>query len=212
MAGYSQLDVYNRALSILGERAIATLTEQREPRRQLDAFYTDAVNFCLAQGNWKHSLRAIYMQLDPSVNVQFGWGTSFDEPSDWVRTYKLSNTPDFSVPLNNYMHQQGKFFTNDLNVYMNYVSNDPQFGWSLAKWRPGFFEYVAAYLAFCAGPRITQSMEVRKEVAEWLKKTRSIGLSNDAFDDPTVGLPTGSWVQSRRRGGGYKNIYPTDGW
>ena len=42
-----KLTVYNETLGLLGERKLASLTEQREPRRVLDGFWDQTVAYCL---------------------------------------------------------------------------------------------------------------------------------------------------------------------
>ena len=64
----SQLSIYNGALSILGERKLASLTENREPRYKLDDVWgNDLIRRVLQMGQWNFAKRTIELDASPSV-------------------------------------------------------------------------------------------------------------------------------------------------
>ena len=99
MAGLLQLKIYNAALGHLGERKIASLTENREPRRVLDDFYNDVVQYCLERGTWEFAARNVQIDASTSSSPPFGFTNAFVKPTDWVRTVLLSANECFDPPL-----------------------------------------------------------------------------------------------------------------
>lgn len=79
----TQLDIYNGALLHCGERFLASLTEQREPRRLLDRVWSsNGVKTCLEQGQWNFAMRTIQIDYDPSIAPSFGYARAFQKPND----------------------------------------------------------------------------------------------------------------------------------
>src|SRR4051812_14499694 len=76
-----RLKIYNGALLICGERSLATLTENREPRRLLDQVWQEGgVQYCLEQGQWKFAMCASKFEADTSYTAQFGYTNRFQKP------------------------------------------------------------------------------------------------------------------------------------
>lgn len=82
-----QLSLYNNALTVLGERKIASLTENREPRRVLDDVWSGAVKYCLEQGQWKFAIRTSKLTYSTDVNPVFGYRRAFERPSEIGRAH-----------------------------------------------------------------------------------------------------------------------------
>ena len=83
----TQLDLYNGALLQVGERFLASLTEQREPRRLLDQVWAaNGVKTCLEEGQWPFAMRTVQVDYDPSITPTFGYARVFQKPT-------MSRTP-----------------------------------------------------------------------------------------------------------------------
>ena len=95
-----QLGLYNQALYLLGERSLASLTENREPRRILDVVWRGAVKFCLEQGQWKFALRTSKLTYSTDVIPTFGYSRAFERPTDCVRLSKMCSDEYLKTPLN----------------------------------------------------------------------------------------------------------------
>lgn len=194
--GASQLQVYNKALRWLEERPVASLTEQREPVRLLNAEWTDAVNFCLFQGYWNFATRWVLGNPE-SQPPAFGYSFAYLKPPDWVRTYQISDNEGFDPLLRWYLDQNNFWYANTSQLYVKYISNDPNFGWNLGLWTPGFVEYLGGYLALMCAPRIKQASEKVDMIEKRLKKLKAIAITTDAMDQPPASTPHGTWVMSR---------------
>lgn len=197
----SRLGIYNDALgTYLGERKLASLTENREPRRACDDVYATVLNECLEDGYWRFARRTVQLTASSTVIPAFGYEYAFDIPSDMLDIFMISMQPN-GGPFNDYVNESGFIRAHIDTLYITYISNDPAYGLTLELWAPSFARYVAAALAARICLRITQS-EAKTDRAE--KAARALkhkAESINARNGPTLQLPSGSWVTSRRRSG-----------
>lgn len=199
----SKLQLYNIALSdYLGERQLASLTENREPRRALDtAWDNDAVRFCLEEGQWKFAQRAAKLTYNASILPAFGYSHVFNIPTDCVKLSFVCTDEFFQNPLLQYSEEAGFIAAELENIYVSYVSNDAAFGGDMSLWPASFVQVVACYLAKTIVKRLTGSdtaaVALNKQYTnEVLVKAKS----KDAMQGPTRFLPQGSWVTARTGG------------
>lgn len=199
-----KLAIYNAALFALGERRIATLSEDREPRRVLDAKWNDVGNECLEEGSWSWARRTRQFDADTSIVPPFGYAYAFDKPSDWMRTDRVSADGDFAQPLTDYLDEAGYWWARVTPIYVSYVSSDALFGWNVGAWTPSFGKYVALRLAASVGFRISGSENKAEAIAAEAKVALKSAQAKDAMSQPPSHFPQGSWASSRRsyRSGG----------
>jgi hypothetical protein len=200
----SQLNVYNDALRLVGERQLVSLDENREPRRLLDAVWDGAVEYCLEQGQWNFAIRSQQLDYSPSVEPPFGYRRAYNKPDDYVRTVSISADPYFSDGLMQYTDEAGYWFCDLDIIYLRYVSKDLSFGKDTSLWPQTFRHYVAAYLAWQIAPRIKNDIDVDKLEKQYRMK-KSDALAKDALQEAAKRIPDGCWVRSRS--GGYSRYY-----
>jgi len=193
-----QLSLYNNALTVLGERKIASLTENREPRRVLDDVWSGAVKYCLEQGQWKFAIRTSKLTYSTDVNPVFGYRRAFERPSDCVRLTALCSDEYMNTPLLHYQEEAAWWFADLDDIYVSYVSDSNEFGNDFANWTETFARFVVLYLADEAGLRITQSERTLDKVAKDLKAAKKDALAKDALQGPTRFLPQGQWTTARQ--------------
>ena len=130
----TRLKLYNEALiTFLGERALGSLAENREPRRVLDAVWDNgAIDYCLEQGLWNFATRAQQITYSPSVEPPFGYRYAFTKPDDYVRTAAVCSDERFNCPLTQYADEGGFWFADLDTLYVKYVSDDDQYGYDLS--------------------------------------------------------------------------------
>lgn len=199
--GYSQQSVYNVALRWLEERPVALnlggLTEQREPVRLLNAEWTNAVATCLYAGYWNFAVREVQATPDINRSPQFGFSFCYQKPTDWVRTFQMSANEQFDPLLRFFKDQNAVWYANVPLIYVKYISNDPNFGWNLGYWTPGFAEYLGGYLALLCAPRIKQAADKVDQIEKRLKRLKASAIASDAMDLPPGKVPYDTWVTSR---------------
>lgn len=194
----SRLNFYNKALLELGERKLASLAENRAPRRILDEAWDDEfVNYCLEQGQWNFAIRTAKLDYEPSIEPDFGYQRAFAKPDDFVRLVGIASDEYFASPLTRYTDEAGYLFSDLDEVYVRYVSNDSQYGNDLSLWPATFSRWVSVELAARTCEAITGSSG---KVDALEKKSRRFlvdARSKDAMSEGTAFPPQGSWVRSR---------------
>ncbi len=134
-----KLKIYNGALAIIGERQLASLTEERESRRQLDLIYDDGgILGCLEAGQWYFAMRSQKITYDPSITPDWGYKFVFDVPSDHIRTCGLCQDEFFSVPLLEYKEEANFWYANLQTIYVRFVSSDTNYGLDMSLWPASF--------------------------------------------------------------------------
>lgn len=196
----SRLALYNLALLFSGERALASLTENREPRRLLDQVWdTGGVDKCLELGQWKFAMRTKQIDYDPDIEPTFGFQRAFDKPTDWVVTSAVCSDAYFRVPLLGYVDEAGYWYSDLDTIYVRYVSNDPGYGTNMDRWPGSFENLVAAYFSLNIVWKLSNSNDAYTKAEKRYEKLLKIALNKDAMADPAKTMPPGRWSRSRIR-------------
>jgi len=204
----TRLQLYNNALRHCGERRLASLTEEREPRRLLDDVWDDGWrDTVLEAGLWKFAMQTQKLGFETSVTPQFGYTRAFLKPDDWIRPNAICTDEYFNEPLLRYQDEGDYLFADPDEIFVRFVSNSSTRGGDLSNWTGVFADYAAAYGASKIISKLTSDKEKlaallapRKGIlATSLQTARSL----DAMNENTRFPPAGSWVRARgRRGGG----------
>jgi len=191
----TKLAVYNKALGNIGERKLASISENREPRRALDDWWD--LNSFLEAGMWRFSKRTVMLEYSPSVEPDFGYQRAFDHPSDFVRTVQMSSDEYFNQPLRAYKSESGFFYSDCNPLYLAYVSNDVTYGGDLSLWTSSFETWVAAYLASKICMRITGDEKKTETMLKLEGRLLKIAKARDSMEDPSTKPPHGTWARAR---------------
>ena len=108
----TKLEVYNQTLRHLRARRIASLTDARSERRELDSAWAGTLDWMLEQGLWNFASRA--QQWDPSstVDSEFGYQYVYEKPDDYVKLVQISDNERF-VPTLPDFSEEGDYFMAD---------------------------------------------------------------------------------------------------
>lgn len=198
----NRLELYNGALLRLGSRRLASLTENREPRRVMDDVWggNDAVViYALSRGEWNFALRTVLVDYTPSVTPAFGFLRAFEKPVDCVRIAGISADEYMRTPLTNaqYLDEAGYWFADIDVLYARFVSSGDTYGLDVSRWPQAFRNYLELYMAWRASERLTNSTSQRdrlqRDAMMALKETRS----GDAMAEGVKFMPRGGWSGSR---------------
>lgn len=199
----TRLSIYNGALTLIGERMLLNTSENREPRRLLDAVWDDSlIDYVLKQAMWRFATRSVQVDYSPSVEPKFGYRRAFDQPTDLLRTVAICSDPYFGEPLFRFQTEARFWFCGFDTIYVRYISNDVTYGGDLSLWPVDFSKYVSAYMAtqVCLG--LTNSSSKLKEVIDIMNDRLLRAKAVDAMESPTTFMPRGSWIRARNRGVG----------
>jgi hypothetical protein len=199
----SKYSLYNGALRRCGERKLETVTDEVPARYYLDAIWDeDPIQLMLELYFWKFARRVMEWNYNASYAPAFGRRYVFDQPDDYVRMVQISADENFSAPLRAYEVSNGFWHIDFETIYICYVSNDQNYGYDYSKWPKLFEQLVASYMAkelsIAINKSATDITELKAAHAAYLKQAKNL----DAMEDPTRFPPGGSWVRSRRGGGG----------
>ncbi len=199
----TKLGLYNGALRILKERKLASLTENREPRRLLDDVYGDgqaegAVKYCLEMGQWTFATRTVRLDYSPSVEPPFGYRYAFDQPEDMVDVCGVFHDEYCQQPLLHYADERHFWYCDLQTIYVRYVSNHTSYGADLSLWPETFAKLVEAYLAKEIVGNLTQGENKALLAEKAWKAAKTEARSGDAMRKPTAFPPPGTWGLSRR--------------
>jgi hypothetical protein len=199
----TKLTLYNGALLVCKERFLASLTEEREPRRLLDHVWDNGgVKSCLEEGQWHFAMRTVQIDYDPAIEPEFGFRRAFEKPSDWLRTSALCADDYFHVPLTRYSDESGYWYADVDTLYVRFVSNDSSYGQDLNKWPESFARFVETHFASQIIGKLSGGAEREKEI---MAKRRDLLLdakSKAAQAEPTRFPAQGNWSLSRQGSGG----------
>ncbi len=193
-----RLSLYNGALLDIGERELASLSENREPRRVLNQVWNEgAVDYILGLGQWKFAIRTVQMAPETSIEPEFGYQKAYAIPADHVRTTAVYADEYGNVPLTAYRREAGYIFTDIEPIYLGYVSNDVSYGGDLSTWPMEVVQAMQLYLAHRIVWRLTQNQEKTDRIEKAFRKMERDAKSSDAQEDPTKFPPMGSFTRAR---------------
>lgn len=196
----SRLEIYNAALTICGERHLASLTEDREPRRLLDHVWdNDGVDACLEAAQWHFAMRSVRVDYDADVTPDYGFQRAFSKPTDWVITSALCSDEYFDTPLTRYVDEADYWYSDLDEIYVRYVSNDSSYGNDLSLWPATFSDYVAAHFASKIIMKLTSDEKKRDTVINWEERQLKKAKNKSAMAGPQKFPAPGEWVTSRNR-------------
>src|SRR5688572_21893065 len=193
----NKLEVYNRALDLIGEQRLVHLSQLRLSRHALDNVYDFVLSECLSQGMWFFAMRVSSLTSTSLPTPDFGFNYAFAIPSDRIYPYMLFKTAEGLIRLDDYTEISDVYLTRVTPVYLEYTSNDASYGKNLTNWPYPFARYVTSVLASKICYQITRNAELCMKLEElsiaWLQDARMAdGLVS------TPGLPAYNTIERRQ--------------
>lgn len=198
--GTTKLKIYSGALRLLGERK-TTLTEDRPARRYLDDAWDDGlVDSVLEDGYWSFATRSIQATADPSITPEFGYRYAFRKPDDYIKLAAICTDEYFKHTTSEYS-DEGDYWYADVDVlYIQYISNDANYGGDLSRWPESASDLAKAKLADEVKELVTGNDGKYDRIKKALKDAKTNARSKDLMNKPTRFPPAGSWVSARMQG------------
>lgn len=197
---------------LCGERQLASLTEDREPRYLLDTVWTNGgVRYCLEQAQWRFAMRSARMDYETAISPEFGYQRAFAKGTDWVTTAAVNQDEYYRTPLLRYQDDAGYLYADLDTIYVRYVSDNTSFGLDFAKWPESFREFVEAHFASKVIFKITSDEQRLKallgndltgERTGVLCAKRKVAKNKNSQLDPTQFAAQGGWTRARQGYGG----------
>jgi hypothetical protein len=192
------LQAYNGALAILGDAALATVSDATASRYYLDAAYATAIDHCLLQANWSFAARKVEVSADTDYTAGTGeWLYRFDKPTDLIRTITLATDSTLQNPLERFEILGSYVYADMTPLYWSYVSNGASYGGLLTSWPTHFLKVVQHHLAVETCAQIKGDGNKKQEIYQWYKKYLDDAKSQNAYENPVKTSPVGRFVRSR---------------
>ena len=202
----SKLDIWNHALRLAGQQALASLTSDLPTRPVLDEAFPRVAEDCLSRSPWNFAIKIASLSnpqnLDPvpvpaDSDVE-GLDYRYGKPNDWLFTNYLYARPlaedgtqrqlAYYRDLGGNIHVQN-IDPNTEGVFIEYVSNTFLTDENINTWTPQFAQYVAYALAVDIIPSLTQNLELAKQLKDESEERRLIALQRNEQDDPQARRP-----------------------
>ncbi len=139
----TKLGLYNQALMLLGQRQLATDTEDRPARFYLDTvFDNQGIDYCLEVV--KPVFASIVAKLDtPAAVTDHGLAFAHTLPADYISMVMAYSDAELNQPIGRLI-TTGKIVECDFDtIFIRYTANSLAF----TDWTPSFERVVAAYFA-----------------------------------------------------------------
>lgn len=202
----TKLTLYNDALLILGERFLASVSEEREPRRLLDQVWASGgIDRCLEEGQWHFAMRTIQIDPDPSIEPDYGYRLAYQKPDDWISTCGLCSDEWFNEPLLQYTDEAGFWYADIQPLYVRYISNDVDYGNNMNKWPKSFVDFVACHFASKIAGAIQGGKINPDDILKLREKLLKVAKNKAAMAEPTKFASRGSWIRARTRSPGRRD-------
>jgi len=195
----TKLQLYNQALSLIGEMTLATVTDNRPERKALDAIWDeDPIKQMLEETYWEFATRTLEWNYNSAIEPSFGYSRAFDKPANYVRTVALCTDEYFTDPLTRYHVEAGYWWCDLDTIYVRYVSDADNYGRDMSLWTELFRNCVATKMAKELAIRLTKSQSIKDEMKQEHQRYLSDAKSLNAQEKPTQYMRPGSWTRSRR--------------
>lgn len=198
----TKIELYNQALSHLStERLDPTngLSEERKERYELDSVYEKSRLLLLEEGLWKFAIRSSQLTYDPDLEQNYGLQYAFAIPDDFVRLAAFCDDPYFKHEVEDYVEENGIWYTSVDTIYIRYVSKGEDYGLNLGLYPENYCVALTAEMALRSALPISKDRGTRNDLirikTEALAKSRRL----DALDERIKRAPPGRWVSSRGR-------------
>ncbi len=190
-----QLSLYNDALRIIGERALASLAEAREPRFRLDAVWDlGAVAHCLEVV--KPRFAATVAKLNtPTTPVGHGYKHQHALPAEYIAQAGVFSDDHLDAPIERFLTDGRTVATDYATIYVRYIRDPADY----AVWTPTFARVVSSYLAREISPRIVpdRAADIAAYHADAVKVAIELNMVEEPIPRARPGTASlsGDWFQ-----------------
>lgn len=154
----SAVDISNRALALLGSKAISSLDDNSVNAVACKLTYDPARRNLLEEYPWSFSIKRAALAADV-VKPDWGKENAFTLPADFLNL--AEQYPEDNDPFRDWQFEGGKIYANhDAPLYIRYISDiiDPNL------FTPLFCEAFASFMAWEMAEQLTQSNPKKAEV------------------------------------------------
>lgn len=182
----AKLDLYNGALTLLGLRKLATITDDTESRYMLDGVYTrQGIEYCLQLVKPNFACKTVMLEGTAATNT-YEW--SFELPEDSIDSVGYWTDIKLSQPLTRYIEDGATLECDFSQVWNRYVSSENAEEYDM--YPASFARVVEAYLALECSTRLSPEdyAKLQGKLEERITISKGLdGVGNWAGTDSPAG-------------------------
>jgi len=191
----TKLGLYNDALLLLGQRRLASLTEDRPNRYDLDEIFEESVNHCLELVRPRYATKTKRL-VGVTPTEDTGYSKQIALPSGIVTIAGVYKDGRFEQPVTRYAHEGNLLFLDYDEVYVRYIAD--YYTVSVGDAGPSFARVVSAYLARELASKINPQAyaELDKELSVRIQVATEVERGKEgSFDSVDTVTLTPTWVK-----------------
>lgn len=146
----TKIQIWNKALRLLGLPRIAGLTDNVETRYELTDAWSTVPMEVMEAGYWPFSILTTTLSGTTSSLIP-GYTHRHTLPADWLRTIGVATSSDFNASAD-HRTESGYLYAQSATVYLRYLSSTKAGDSYVADWSPSFTEAVSMKLALAIAP------------------------------------------------------------
>ena len=202
-----KLGIFNRVLVKAGQRPLLSLDDQRPEQRAIDRVYASACEKLIEGALWKFASRSDELQPSGTAASNFGYQYVYDKPEDYVRIIRICDNARFRPTLTDFLIEGDFIYCDCSPLYLQYVSNDPAYGYDLGKWTPSFSDAVVDELLVRTAPFLKGAgIQDMEQLEKQAKRSFYTAKGRDAVNQPESWSPPGRLVRVRSGGPRINNM------
>ena len=179
----SNVEIANRALTLLSADRIQALNDTSEQARKINAIFDSTRDALLSEHNWNFALKERQLSLLSETPVLDAWDFEYQLPSDCLRVVNIEGDYEFAIYSN-------KLYTNTDDARITYVSRetDPN------RFSAGFAKALASRLAADLAFGITQNATMAQNMDAVAVRVLKEAKWSDAQEGKGIKVIRGSIV------------------
>lgn len=184
----SKVSIANRALGLLGENKITSLTDETLAAKAINNMYTDSLKSILSECCWSFAKKRVMLNRLETEPV-WGGGYYFQLPADLVRVFDAT-TRDFRI-------EGYKLLSNEqsVGILYTYMNEDDSL------YSPSFIDAFSHRLAYDICYDLTNSNTKQESLLNLYEgHFLPIAKSKNARDNAPKQIEDGAWVDAIRGG------------
>jgi hypothetical protein len=197
----TSVEIVNSALTKLGAKRIASLSDNQKEAREMNAIYTLRRDFLLRAYNWSFAMTRTSLEALSDAPA-WGYALQYPLPTDCLRVVQVNDiwqVPGLSDAMGGPDSEpykiEGRTIVTDFTapLYLRYVARVTNTG----DFDAAFCETLACDLAFNACEAITQSNTKKESAREDFKESIRSAIRANAIELPPEEIPDDSWMLAR---------------
>jgi len=187
----TEIDVINKALTLLGDRVISSRSENNERARVMDAIYDNTRDRILRECPWNFAVKRV--KLSSSGTPVWGdYGYLYPLPTDFLYMMETDGATDYTIEGGNILSDA----TNGVaggTLSIRYVSRVTD----VSRMDPLFTEALAFRLAYDACEKITQSNTKKDYLYREYETTMARAKRYNGQEDNAYYYVQDEWIKAR---------------